>query len=247
MRFVACGNFLFAVAVFFLPWIDVRCEMGGSQSKSLIEQSGYQVAVGEYSQGEAFKDLEKQMGGKAGGNGPVMKKQNAEGKEDGPEAAPMLWGFIGMLGVGAVLSLVVPGKAWRIGALIGAIGAAGVLGIQTAQGFPVEKKVKEDMEKAQPPNQPNLNAPIGPKMDLDIPKPKMVVTYKPGYYLAWGLALLPLLWVAIDAMTAGAPARRRGRDPYDDVDRDRDRDDDRGRGRGRDDYEDNKRNPFNDD
>jgi hypothetical protein len=244
MRFVAIGNFLFAIIMFFLPWIDVRCEMGAQQSKSLVEQSGYQIAVGETSEGDAFKDAEREFA-KVGGMGGAKMKRNDEFKKLKTDAVPLLWGFVGLLGAGAVLCLVIPGKAWRTGALIGALGAGAVLGIQTAQGFPIEKKFKDEMEKDKD-NQPKAKG--NADLDLGIGAPRIVVTYKPGYYLAWSMCLLPLLWVAIDAMIRPLPPlRKRGRD-RDRDDEDDERDDSSGRrGRPRDDYDDDRRNPFKDD
>ena len=229
MRFIASFNFLFAIGAFFLPWIDIRCEVKKGDSYGLLTQSGYEIATGEATEGDAKERIEKQMKDmgmpvnqkqpQGAGMGPKIEKGNIE-------KAPVLWGFVGALGAGAVLCLILPGNLWRIGAAIAMVGALGVLGYQMNEGFPAAKKVQAaqaeiDAMKANAGQAPGgMKVQAMPGMDFD---PRYFVVYKPGFYLAWALAALPLLWILIDVMTAAPPRRpyaaderADGRTPFDD-------------------------------
>jgi hypothetical protein len=209
MRLLASGSFLFAVGVFFLPWLDLRCEMG-SQKMSLITQSGYEVAAGKYSEGEDLKKLQEQFGG--GKQNDNNKKAGPNG-EQGPKEAPVLYGFAGAAALGVLLCLVVQGKAWRAAAVVCALGALGVLGYQTATGFPMQDNVRqmEEQQKKQDEERKKLmaNAKAPPQMQMfpDV-KPVVAARYMIGFYLAWLLAALPAVFALADAMIAPAPKPR---------------------------------------
>lgn len=248
MRFLASGNFLFAAAIFFLPWLDVRCEMAG-QRLIILEQSGYEAASGKFSEGSdirKMREMANDMGGGAGAKKDAPKNDLIPGMGEANEEAkaPVLWIWLGLVGAGAVLCIAIPGRTgWRAGAILCILGAGGALGYQTAVGFPVAKELEKKMEaedaKKKDNNVPRMQGMPDMKM-----KNIIVVKYQPAFYLAWLLTILPALWVLIDAMK-GPPRKRREFDDYDYDDRDRDEHDDRrDRDRRRDD---DRRNPFNDD
>lgn len=198
MRFLSAATFFVAVGVFFLPWLDVRCEMGNERSSSLLTQSGYEIASGKFSEGDVFKELE-QMGG-AMGKKPDQPfgKMNGGGKE-GPKEAPLMYVYAGVMLAGGILSLVlVNGKVWRVCTVACMLGAGAILAIQMTDGFPVEKSIAEDeaKQKNQPQINPNIQMPMAPFGNAN---PKIVVKYKAGLYLALCLTALPLLWIILDA------------------------------------------------
>lgn len=228
MRFVASGNFLFAIAAFFLPWIDVRCEMSKGESYGLFTQSGYQIASGESTEGDAKEKIEQKMKGlgmPANQKQAMPKQKEQEIDREKLDKIPVLWGFVGALGAGAILCLILPGTLWRVGAVIALVAALGVLGYQTNEGFPASKKVNEVQAVLDKAKQAEQQAPGGKNMNMKMPgfdfDPRYFVVYKPGFYLAWGLSALPLLWILIDAMIA--KPKSAGRDPNDEYQNDRKR------------------------
>jgi hypothetical protein len=210
MRFLSSASFLCAIGAFFLPWIDVRCESSKDESYGIVTQSGYQIATGESSEGDAKDKMEEKMKGLGI---PVKKDDLKEkvGEKEKFKEVPVLWGFVGCVGVGAILCLLLPaGAAWRAGALVAALGAVGVLGYQVSEGFPAAQKIKADAEsKAQQKGKPNI------AMPLNIAEPKVVVVYKPGFYLAWFLAGLPAVLALIDIVIAPKPRPRHPDDIHD--------------------------------
>ena len=53
MRILSTVSFLCAIGAFFLPWIDVRCEANKDESYGIVTQSGYEIATGESTEGDA--------------------------------------------------------------------------------------------------------------------------------------------------------------------------------------------------
>jgi hypothetical protein len=229
MRFVTAGNFAFAVLAFFLPWIELRCESKDMGKMSVLQQSGYEIAAGKYTEGSTIREMKKDLPG--GMQQKDDKPKGLQGQKD-PEATPLLYGYVCILAAGIVLSLI-PGKIWRVGALACALIAAALLGVQTAQGFPMEQQTKEMNDlagnaKDNVPKQPNANP-----FQINIEPPKVYVAYMFGFYLAWLLTLLPLLWTGLAfAMSTPPKKPRRGfddeEDDYDDLESDRDRRKERG-------------------
>lgn len=217
MRFVASGNFLFAVAVFFLPWLDVRCEMAG-QRLIIFEQSGQEAAAGKVSEGADIRNM-RQMAEQmnpGGMNGAAPKNELFPVGENKEEVkAPILYVWIGLVGGGALLCLIVPGRTgWRAAAILCTVGAVAAIGYQTAVGFPIERELNKKMEEEEAKAKEAKNKVQG-MPDFKMPK-FIVVHYLPGFYLAWGLSVLPILWVCLDAVFAPPQQRRRERNLDDD-------------------------------
>jgi len=186
MRIITAFNFLAVIGLFFLPWIDIRCEVG-DKKVSLYEQSGFQAAAGEVSMGKNFQEMAALA--KAGG-GPVadLQGQKATG-------APVLFAYVGALAVGLVVSLIAPaGKKWRAGVLICAGMAIGLLATQTAAGFPIT----ENSEKAA--KEFGLNGGgFGAKIP-GAPVPKITSGFFVSYFLSWLFAFTCLLCAALDGV-----------------------------------------------
>ena len=126
-RFISPGTFGLAVLLFFLPWTDVSCQAKGMKSEQLVTQSGYQSAVGEVTEGEAFK---KQGVGPPGAKADKPeklltdpKKGGKDGKEE-KETAPLLWVYLLLL-VGGVAApaFIAPDKV-RGAVVVGLAGCA---------------------------------------------------------------------------------------------------------------------------
>jgi hypothetical protein len=207
MRFLSCISFLFAIGAFFLPWIDVRCE-GNGKSYGIRTQSGFEIATGESSEGDAREKIEQEMKDL----GIPVKKEDMQPKEvrqEKYEKVPVLWGFVGCLGFGAFLCLVMPaGAAWRAGAIIAALGAGGVLAYQLSEGFPMVHQLDEEMAKEKKKQKAN-------PIQLNLTEPKLVVVYKPGFYLACLFTALPIVFALADTMIAPKSKPRHPDDVHD--------------------------------
>jgi hypothetical protein len=199
MRFLSSGSFLFAIGVFFLlPWLDVRCEAGG-ESKSLMTQSGYEVAAGKVSENEAAKE----------GMGGQGFKQPGPGGAKAVEASPILYCYVAVVGLGALLSLVLPKGIWRQGVICCVAGAVAVMVIQLAHGFPIDVDIRE-FQEGRDKRMPAAGANPGAQMfGGPLGGAKIKVSYAPGYYIAWLLAALPLVAVALDATMFKKPIARK--------------------------------------
>ncbi len=172
MRFLSAGNFLLLIGLFFLPWIDMRCEMAG-QGMSIAYQSGNQAAAGEFSEGQLLREEraearreERRAKTKAKAK-KVDEPENQEGMPGNPgekkkekklrdminaneklPAAPLLYGHLGFLCAGVLASLLMPrGIKWRWCVAVCVMGALLIVGVQIAIGFPIETKVSEGFQQ----------------------------------------------------------------------------------------------------
>jgi hypothetical protein len=151
LRFVSPGTFGLAVVLFFLPWTDLHCH-GPKGKIQLFTQSAYQSAVGEVSEGDGFSELKKEFGGAdAGAKGPKPSelfaqgkhpggKADGDGKEDGPDKAPLLWVYLGFVVLGALLPTAIADPRAR-GALVLGFAALALLVAagSAAAGLPLAK------------------------------------------------------------------------------------------------------------
>ena len=130
---VSLVSLLAAAVMFLLPWVEFQC-----QGKSLLKQSGFDAAVGRASPGDEFKNM--------------PQAPNA-GKSD--QSAGM---GLFVLGSAVVLALGLlaawrqvreetndPAPAGRYAAL-----ALGLVCLQMAIGFPIERQIKDEMKKGAP-------------------------------------------------------------------------------------------------
>jgi hypothetical protein len=181
MRFISAISFLGAVGAFFLPWLDVRCEMG-SQQMSFATQTGYEIATGKVSEGQGMQDQ------------PQARKENKEATN-----VPLLLVYIGMLGAGVLVSIAAPRKSWRVAVLLCAVVAGGIVGFQYYRGFPIEEDAKKFFEenKNQVPKANLVAGQIVPNAE-----PALKIHYLPGFYLACALTVFPILCVFIDLLIA---------------------------------------------
>jgi hypothetical protein len=126
-RLVTPGFFCFSFLMFFLPWVDVRCN-----GMTALSQSGFQACIGDYS--ESILMAERRQG-----NQPGFRM-----KGDKVRPAPLLWIYglliaFGMIG-GIALSVGVPRLISLF--LCGFVGFV-LLMIQLMVGFPITEQVKK--------------------------------------------------------------------------------------------------------
>ncbi len=127
---VSLASLLAAAVMFLLPWVEFQC-----QGKTLFKQSGFDTAVGRASAGDEFKNL----------------RQPSSGKSDDPGIGMGLC----VLASAIVLLLALraawrevgddtndPAQAGRYAAI-----ALGLVCLQLAIGFPIERKIKEELSK----------------------------------------------------------------------------------------------------
>ncbi len=124
------GGAIAALLLFFLPWLDIRC-----QEKSLITQSGIQTITG----GASLSSELKAAGEKQGG---------PKSKDTGGMA---LFVLAALLCVGIALFLAFTGISSTSASPDGAgkfcAAALVLIVIQMIAGFPVEKSLREEMKK----------------------------------------------------------------------------------------------------
>jgi hypothetical protein len=124
-KFVSPGFFLFAVLMFFLPWVDVRCN-----GFTAASQSGFQACQGDYT--ESVIMAERRLH-----NQPGFRLNNERIKP-----APLLWVYGLLVVAGLVLGLALPiGKARMIALTVCAVVAFGLMIMQLAIGFPIAEQV----------------------------------------------------------------------------------------------------------
>jgi hypothetical protein len=181
MRFLSAISFLCAAGAFFLPWLDVRCEMG-SQQMSFATQTGYDIATGKFSEGQGMHEQ------------PQARKENKETTN-----VPLLLVYVGMLAAGVLVSVAAPRTSWRVAALLCAVIAGGIVGFQYYRGFPIEEEAKKAFEenKNQAPKANLVGGQIVPNAE-----PTLKIRYMPGFYLACALTVLPILCVFVDMLVA---------------------------------------------
>lgn len=146
------GFFLFAIFMFLLPWVDVRCN-----GVSAVSQSGLQACIGDYS--ESFVMVQRRLR-----NEPGFRMDNERVKP-----APLLW-FHGILILaGLILGLALPVGMPRLVALTlcGVLGFGAAL-VQMWIGFPIAAQV------AKANADPNLRREIQNQPQFPFPQPMFV-------------------------------------------------------------------------
>lgn len=114
-----------AVALFFFPWLDVRCS-----GKPMIEQTGVQTAMGTYRLAEDARD--------ATGDETRRQLDEAESRYAWLVGGALLCSVVGVLAAIAGVAGSRPGTLVS-GVLAGA--ALAMLLLQDARGFPVEREL----------------------------------------------------------------------------------------------------------
>ncbi|MBI3409238.1 MAG: DUF4339 domain-containing protein [Planctomycetes bacterium] len=128
-RLITPGFFVIALLMFFLPWIEVRCN-----GFPVISQSGLQASVGAYSE-TLFFAQEKQNRAQMGMGFRLVDDEKAP-------VAPLLLLYGAIVLAGIVLGLVLRAGTGRMAAL-GSCGAVAffLMIIQLSIGFPIAKQV----------------------------------------------------------------------------------------------------------
>jgi hypothetical protein len=136
---------LLTLILFACPWVEVRCE-GGAGARTLVSQSGYQVATGDMS-----TDPGLLAAARAEEKDP---RKREEIKEPSTDWAPLLLFALAMFAAGlfGALPALFRGRRWRdrLGVAGAAVVGALCLIVQAASGFPVENRFKDRMESARP-------------------------------------------------------------------------------------------------
>jgi hypothetical protein len=196
---------LAALVCFFLPWIDVQCS-----GKSMATQTGFQAVIGSTSAGEgakAMKEATEPMG---------LKKQKPDDNqrpEKGPEFALLTaLGFVALLFATVAAFMALRSGASATGRMVSILCAVslGVILLQTAAGFPVERTMNESIKERQ--EQQSAHKPMpGRSSTAENPIAKtgasmaanlIQVKYSPAFYitlLALGIPVLILLNSLLDA------------------------------------------------
>lgn len=159
---------VFCFVLFFLPWIELSCTLpaeatkGGQKAEmeamkketgvdptkpiSMYTQSGLQIATGDVSVASDFEKISAQMKKGVGGGAGLEPDPKAK-KKDG-ETAPLLFLFpvalLAGIGVGCA-----PFQHLlrRLALAVVCLGALGVVGLQAAIGFPLEKEIAKQKEQ----------------------------------------------------------------------------------------------------
>jgi hypothetical protein len=203
-RLTAPLSFLVPLLFFLLPWIDVHCNRF-----TLIRQSGLQSCFGVYSRSLLYADRVHEA-----------RRNGAPVEEPQPAPAVLSIVFALLLVAGLVLGL-----ALRLGLLRGlfvgscALAALAALGLQTGQGFPLEREVEKALARPLPfgaqfpiqgpqviPNQPPVV--IAPQ-PLPGRGDRIVTSYTPWLWLALLSSLAPLAALGLEQLFAlgSAPPR----------------------------------------
>jgi len=249
MKFVTPGQLAICLVLFFLPWIEVQCpspdfnDLDNTKSikpgqppprvdpkkvtyRSMLTQSGFQVAAGNYTISDPdmqkMRDTSKKMGndkrGKDGG-----------GNEDEISSAPLLFLYPLAVIAGIVVGLVLPGSGLKKGILIGCCAVALLTAAgQAAVGFPVEKKIKE------PKNQNKKGGPNDEDTIRLASNEDLKIVFKFPFYLALILPIGGIVTAALEPTETatkygqkyGKQKRKYYQDDEDDEDDDDRRDDD---------------------
>jgi len=190
LRFVSPGTFGAAILLFFLPWTQVTCN-GPTGAAQLATQTGFEAALGDVSPGAELvrlRELDEAQGGAKGpAANPMGMRLPAAGKKERTKPAHILWGYAGLLALGAVGPVWVAKRRDRGMAVLLLAGLAlGVLGVLMASGFPLDTAVAEQQPGA---------------------KKTMVFSYLPSF---WGsvAVLVAALAVGVLEVAGAKPAPR---------------------------------------
>jgi hypothetical protein len=211
MRFVTPSSFVLALAMMFLPWVDIRCDLPGMGTVTVATQKGFETITGKVDQGE----LPGQgMGGK---QAPGAKEK----KLDKVDSAVLVIAWAGLAAAGVVLGLVLPPSGARK-ALLGLCAVAAVACL-VAQAFvlkfPITKEVDKEMDAAKAALKQGGGAAGGAggaNVNLgglggvgNAPQPEAKTVLRPGFWLAVLLTAAALVGVAMEGSDTSAVGRRR--------------------------------------
>jgi DNA-directed RNA polymerase subunit RPC12/RpoP len=124
-----------AVFLFALPWVQIRCDrpIENSDTRTLVEQSGFQAVYGGYSQNPALETARTER---------TRQQRTPQPDEDRDpvSAAPLMLLSIALVVAGIVLWFKTRGPLLRPAAVAACSGAAlFVLLVQLGRGFPLER------------------------------------------------------------------------------------------------------------
>jgi hypothetical protein len=246
---------LFCLVLFFLPWIELSCtpppevtsgkagqeeiakfkkETGVDPTRpiGIVNQTGLQIATGKSSESSDFKKIMEAMKKEMGGAGGGLNVKEDPSKKD-LDKAPFLYVYLLALVGGIVLGFVPWASPARKFLVLGlCLLALGVVGIQAAVGFPMEREMKKDVGKLKggdPFGDPAASGKAGGNQQ-EVVK----VKWKLPLYLTF-LLLVGAAGTSMLGAVATPPRRKYRRPGYDDEDED---DDDRPRSRRSRQYED---------
>jgi hypothetical protein len=233
LRFVTPGQLVMCLLLFFLPWVNVQCNMnagGGmdfSDSKvkapksleapmwvTVATQSGFQVASG----GVSFAGADFPGGG---------GKQKGAGPKESGEGAPLLWLFpVAALG-GIIVGFAMPSTGARKMILAGCCGLALLsAGGQAVIGFPINKAAEESAMKdsggglggggTDPASKATAEAAAKIK---DAVKNMVKVSYSMWFYVVLLFCIGGLVTALLEPTTAGGGSKKSKYD-FDDEDED---------------------------
>jgi len=176
-----------ALALFLVPWVELRAEVHYSgkiqKSQTVLEQTGLEALRGERTMKR--QDLDDES------------REIAEAELD---AAPLVGAFAGCLLVGALAGLVLPSGRGRLVVLAAcSVAASALLIYQASTGLPLDRKARQVMAAR---NEANPRA-----WNDDSPESKQVARYTPLFALTMTMPLLALIAVCFEA--AVGPKRTR--------------------------------------
>ena len=130
---VSLASPLAAAVMFVLPWVEFQC-----QRKSLLKQSGFDAAVGRASPGDEFKNM------------PQAPNAGNSDRSAGMGLIVLASAVVLALALGAEWRQMRedshdPAPAGRYAAL-----ALGLVCLQMAIGFPIERQIRDEMKKGPP-------------------------------------------------------------------------------------------------
>jgi hypothetical protein len=253
LRFLTPAQLVICLVLFFLPWIEMSCTLPPEATKGadkeelaefrkktgvdptrpigMINQSGLQIATGDSSLASDFKRIEEKMKQEVGGAGGGFKMEKDPTKEK-KETAPLLFAYPVAL-VAAIVFALVPwvSPARKFLAMGFCLAAFGVVGLQAAIGFPLDRELKKETEKMK-----NMGGMFGPGGGPG-GGPNAADVFKVRWKFPLYLSLLLVLGAAGTALLGDTvPARRpKKKRRYEDEDEaedlEEDRDEDRPRRR----------------
>lgn len=192
-------SLLAALGLFFLPWIEIRC-----QDTSMVQQSGFQAVTKKIAMSEEFEKMGNQMS-QMGGGATKTKNEPGDTKE-----LPIY--AVASIGVAALALLVALGGAGSPGGSKAssflAIVALGLAIAQMVLKFPLEKEMLDKMKKDNAPPPGAAADPMAAQMGAQFEN-MIKVKYLPAFwgYLA-ALAIPGLLgFIATPGGRYPAPPR----------------------------------------
>jgi len=172
-KLVSPGFFLFAIFMFVLPWVDVRCN-----GFTAVSQSGLQTCFGDYS--ESLMMAQRRLR-----NEPGFRIN-----EEKVKPAPLMWFYGLLILAGLILGLALPIGLPRLAALT----VCGVLGfglaiVQFSIGFPIAQQVAKANADA------NVRREIQNQQPVPFAPPLMVAI--PGQADVVWVSTTPWFWFGI--------------------------------------------------